>query len=235
MRKTMERYKINFNFFAPYRIIVDGNFLKKAADITLDIHNQLGHIFKEKIVLCTTKCIQNELKLFGRNFDHLLDKTNDMKRCYCEHQMSQEPSTCILKHIGVRNRLNYIVATQDDTLIESQNAIPRVPILHINSSSILNLLEESETTLNLIAKKESKKLQLTNSEAKNISDVKKEEKKTNFKILVNKIKKYKDAKGIKLTKKPAKGPNPLSMRKGSKKINKEKIQKALAKLKSKSE
>ena len=60
MRKAMEIYKINFGFFPPYRIIIDGNFLKKADDISLDLQDRLGHIFKEKIVLCTTKCVQNE-------------------------------------------------------------------------------------------------------------------------------------------------------------------------------
>ena len=128
-----------------------------------------------------------------------------------------------MKHIGNRNKLNFLVATQDGTLIESLNEVPRVPILHINSSSILNLLEDSDATTKFIAKKESKKLQLTESEKQDISSVKKEEKKTKFNNLVDKIQKYRNSLGVKLTKKPARGANPLSMKKNSKKINKEKL------------
>lgn len=66
--------------------------MKLAKDQNLNVQEKLGHIIKAPVVLCTTKCIQNELKLFGAQFDHLLQDTYNMKRLFCEHSMSLEPS-----------------------------------------------------------------------------------------------------------------------------------------------
>jgi U3 small nucleolar RNA-associated protein 23 len=222
MRKKLELYKTNFQFWSPYRIILDGNFLKIAADISLPIQDRLEKILQDKVVLCTTKCIQDELKLFGPKFQPLLDQTYEMRRLYCEHDLSLQPSLCIAKHIGNRNKDNYLVGTQDKSLEKTLNDVPRVPVVTLVNGSLLNILDPSERTLELIRKKEAKKFKLGEEEAMAVGEVRREVKEENYQRKLDKVRNYRNKLGVKVKVAKAKGPNPKSVKGGVKrKIKKE--------------
>lgn len=128
-RGMMQAYEINFDFRPPYQVIVDGNFLAMSRKIELDLDKKLYRLFKERTVLFTTKCIKEELRKLGLEFASSYNQACGMKTLKCHHDFFVEPSLCIEKHVGSRNKGNYIVATQDDKLISSLYEIPRVSTL----------------------------------------------------------------------------------------------------------
>ena len=71
-RQHLEFYEMHFGFRAPYKLLIDGNFLVKSEKINLNLSKKMHNIFKKKFILSTTKCIKNELKLVGSAVENSL-------------------------------------------------------------------------------------------------------------------------------------------------------------------
>ena len=51
-KKTIQYYKINFGFFEPFKVLLDGPFLKKCIDKKINSKVKLEKIFGGKCQLC---------------------------------------------------------------------------------------------------------------------------------------------------------------------------------------
>ncbi|KAJ1929754.1 hypothetical protein IWQ60_000906 [Tieghemiomyces parasiticus] len=88
---------------------------------------------------------------------HRLEKQGDKKlgeliaarrfeKWYCPHQIGRTETNCIIDCIGTHNKNRLAVAAQDANLRKRLRRVPSVPLLHINSYSILILEPMSEAT-----------------------------------------------------------------------------------------
>jgi len=50
-RKAIQFYRINFNFREPYKIILDGNFIKVSLDKKVELRTKLEKVLGGKILL----------------------------------------------------------------------------------------------------------------------------------------------------------------------------------------
>lgn len=50
-RKVIQYYRINFHFREPYKVIVDGNFVKVCVDKKVDIKHKIEKILGGKCVI----------------------------------------------------------------------------------------------------------------------------------------------------------------------------------------
>lgn len=110
--------------------------------------------------------------------------------------------------MGNRNQKNYLVATQDKSLEESLNGIPRVPILQLINGSILEMLDSSQKTKDLLTKRLNEKLKLDPQEEKELIEFRKETKEDNYQQKLKKVRNYRNKLGVKVHVKKAQGPNP---------------------------
>jgi len=215
-RSILETYEIHFQFSSPYKMICDGNFLARAIKINLDLKKKIGHIFKQKIQLVTTRCVQNELKLLGSDFDAVYQMADSLYTLKCFHDMAIEPSLCIQKHIGSNNKGQFLVGTCDMALVRDLDKIPKTPILTFVSSNVLEMRDPGPATLALLDKRDKNKFDVAKHEREEVEHAQKEEAELLKKRTIEKSKRIREELGIKL-KKPAIAPNPLSMLKKKKK------------------
>ena len=215
-RNRLNYYELNFGFHAPYNILLDGNFIARAHKIGLNLHKKFYSIFKKKVYLKTTKCVQHELNLLGSKFSEVQDEARRIRRAHCHHDMILHPSLCLMKHIGSQNKNQYIVATCDKKLIKELDKIPKVPIITFVSDNVVEVREPSYASRAIVEKKARNKLDPSAREKEVINRFNKELKESEIKKGIEKFRKNCNRLGVKIKKK-AKGPNPLScLKKGSK-------------------
>lgn len=217
-RNTLKFYEHNFGFHAPYKVLVDGNFLARCNKIGLNLEKKLYTIFKKKMMISTTKCISNELHLLGSEFTEVHEASKELYRQFCYHQVALQPSDCILKHVGSNNKPHYIIATCDKKLIKILDKIPKIPILTFVSDNVIEFRDPSKATMKLIEKKDEGKYEPSEREKVVIDEFKKKERIEEIKEKLEKLRKLRYKLGIK-AKKKAKGPNPLSCKKRKKNNN----------------
>lgn len=51
-RRNLTFYRINFNYFAPYRVLVDGTFIKACEDRKIDIKPRVEEWMGGKCLFC---------------------------------------------------------------------------------------------------------------------------------------------------------------------------------------
>ena len=130
-KKTLNFFKINFGFFEPFHLIIDGNFLSIILEKKLDIKGKLEKILKSTVFLQATNCGVNELSLLGDEFRGVYLQARKLMRIKCHIDSHIDPKSCIISLIGSKNDEKYMVATQDEELRKELREIPGVLIILI--------------------------------------------------------------------------------------------------------
>ena len=66
LRKVLHFYKMNFNIYDPYQILIDGTFAQEALKSKINLAEQIPKFFdKKKCQLLTTSCALHETKALG--------------------------------------------------------------------------------------------------------------------------------------------------------------------------
>ena len=115
-KKTLNYYKINFGFFDPFHLILDGNFLNLLVEKKMDLKDRLEKILKGAVFLQSTECIVYEVSLLGEDFRGTYIQTRKLSRIKCHTTEHKNPRDCILEIIGDKNEGKYMVGTQDEGL-----------------------------------------------------------------------------------------------------------------------
>lgn len=115
-KKTLNYYKINFGFFDPFHLILDGNFLNLLVEKKMDLKDRLEKILKGAVFLQSTECIVYEVSLLGEDFRGTYIQARKLSRIKCHTTEHKNPRDCILEIIGDKNEGKYMVGTQDEGL-----------------------------------------------------------------------------------------------------------------------
>jgi len=85
-RKKLQLYRIQFNFFPPYKVLIDGNFIQLALESKIHIVDQLTGVMQDKAVPMVTKCILRELEKLGKQMSGALKIAHGYKIVPCRHK-----------------------------------------------------------------------------------------------------------------------------------------------------
>lgn len=211
IRKSLRQYQFLCGIKAPYKIILDCNFIAMCTLMKVDLLERLPKFLQ------TTECTYfvtqsglDELKAVkdmeeaykvALQFPILFVKTKKTKEV-------AQVTTDILTLIGPLNKKQYFVATQELELRKKLRLIPGVPILYLNRS-VLVFEDVSPATLRRSRTEELTKLKLKKEEQEKVNLAYRNKMVSND--MRNKGEQDTSASGGGLQRKrAAKGPNPLS-------------------------
>jgi|UniRef100_K3WYS6 U3 small nucleolar RNA-associated protein 23 len=213
IRKALRQFHFLCGIKPPYKVLLDGNFVAMCMQMKVDIHERLPKFLQVKpheVQYFIARTALDELELLGdamrpafevaQSFTVVEGNPADNKT---DGDAPVDVSAVIRGIIGDRNDRKFIVATQEVELRKVLREVPGVPLVYLNRS-VLVFEDISRATLAIVRQEEKAKLaKLDENEKRKLDHVtegdgnNEEEKR-------------------RLTKK-AKGPNPLSMKKPTKK------------------
>ncbi|KAF1795764.1 PIN domain-like [Phytophthora cactorum] len=208
IRKALRQFHFLCGIKPPYKVLLDGNFIAMCLQMKVDVHERVPKYLQVKQHECefyVPRAALDELKTLGETTKEAYELAKSFKvaevydQSQDEKQETVDVSKSIQRIIGERNDRKFVVCTQEVELRKALRLVPGVPLLYLNRS-VLVFEEISRATLAI---------------------VRQEEKANMAKLDVNEKRKLEQMqegeKQQRLKKKRAKGPNPLSAKKSTKK------------------
>ncbi|KAL4161841.1 hypothetical protein PRNP1_002392 [Phytophthora ramorum] len=215
IRKALRQFHFLCGIKPPYKVLLDGNFIAMCMQMKVDVRERVPKYLQVKPHECeffVPRAALEELQMLGEATKEAYDlaKTFKVAEAYDLQQEdgNEAPvdvSKCIQSIIGDKNDRKFVVCTQEVELRKALRLVPGVPLFYLNRS-VLVFEEISRAT---------------------VAIVRQEEKANMVKLDVNEKRKLDQMQEgengeaqdeqQRLAKKRAKGPNPLSMKKASKK------------------
>ncbi|KAG1707357.1 hypothetical protein DVH05_026549 [Phytophthora capsici] len=212
IRKALRQFHFLCGIKPPYKVLLDGNFIAMCIQMKVDVQERVPKYLQVKSHECefyVPRAALEELKMLGETTKEAYDLAKSFKvaEAYDQDDSSDDKSVDVSKQIqsiiGEKNERKFVVCTQEVELRKALRLVPGVPLIYLNRS-VLVFEEISRATLAI---------------------VRQEEKANMAKLDVNEKRKLEQMQDgeenheeqQRLKKKRAKGPNPLSMKKSSKK------------------
>ncbi|KAH7492062.1 hypothetical protein KRP22_002451 [Phytophthora ramorum] len=215
IRKALRQFHFLCGIKPPYKVLLDGNFIAMCMQMKVDVRERVPKYLQVKPHECeffVPRAALEELQMLGEATKEAYDlaKTFKVAEAYDLQQEDGDEapvdvSKCIQSIIGDKNDRKFVVCTQEVELRKALRLVPGVPLFYLNRS-VLVFEEISRAT---------------------VAIVRQEEKANMVKLDVNEKRKLDQMQEgengeaqdeqQRLAKKRAKGPNPLSMKKASKK------------------
>lgn len=203
-RKVLTYYRVNFGILPPYKVLCDAPFIHVAPQRSIFLKEALPKLLSGAATPVVTRCILEELRTLGNDFS---EAAAFAKRCIrepCAHGATRKSaSECISAFLDKGNSSKLILATNDTDV--SLRAMEKcdIPIVNIANQTRLVLRKPTATAIeNTRHAREEKNTSLQGSDKALLAEI-------------NAKKPLKLKLGI-VRKRRAKGPNPLSMKKGKK-------------------
>ena len=143
-RKTLNYFGVVFGLRAPYRVLIDGNFLAVASRLQIEWLRLLPKLLQvppHSCYLHITECALAELEALGDGQRPAREEANKLSVMKCRrnhgHSLKTEPSECILQLVGAKNEGKWIVVTQDSELRSKLRLIPGTPIILVSSNVLV--------------------------------------------------------------------------------------------------
>ena len=95
LHKQVQQFKLYFGFKEPHKILIDGTFLRLAKLVNMNIFQKFQKITQGKNKLCTTRCIQEEMKLLGQPLEAALEESKTYMLLRCTHPYTLPAAQCI--------------------------------------------------------------------------------------------------------------------------------------------
>ena len=204
IRQTFETYVKHFNFEKPYKLLVDGNFIKTCLDLNYDYQQKLQSLFGKRAEFVTTKCVVNELKTLGPMLANTLLSAQKLKQVNCTHVEEYLPANfCLKAFVGYKNPHKVVLATQDDILHEFYDKTKALPLIHFFRGNILRIRDFTAITKDILERMNRKSSQIRTTELGNIKEERRKLREEEYAKKKQKIKKLKNNLCI-VTKKEAK-------------------------------
>jgi U3 small nucleolar RNA-associated protein 23 len=170
-RKTLSFFRLLFSIRAPFRILLDGNFLAQASRLKLEWRRLLPKLLDappELVHLHVSECVLAELESLGDVVGDALAEARELPLLKCRvkhgHSGTCEPGACAAALVGSSNEGKWCVVTQDSDLRNTLRRVPGVPILLI-SNNVLILEPPSAASRDKAASAEAPKSALRPEEA----------------------------------------------------------------------
>ncbi|EGG10615.1 uncharacterized protein MELLADRAFT_115493 [Melampsora larici-populina 98AG31] len=149
-RRTMQIYNTVFSFREPYQVIVDADFMITVMTQKIDLVSRLESVLGGKVKPMITQCTISHLINLAKEGNQIAQEAVNQSRSICErrkcnHWKTKESSIkCIEGIIGFKeNKLRYLIATQDfEFRTFLRKNVIGVPILYLNKSGLLLLEDE---------------------------------------------------------------------------------------------
>lgn len=214
IRKSLKFFQFLCGIKAPYKVLLDGNFIAMCIQMKIDIFDRVPKFLQTKeCKFFVPQAVLHELKLLGNEMSeaiklcrHFVILDHDGRDRDHDHDRV-DVSQAMLDLIGDSNAGRFIVATQEQGLRSALRKIPGVPIMYLNRS-VLVFEEISQVTLDL----KNSSSTLSKREAQQVTTAVEQMPSSTTVV----------ASGVPLLrrKRKAKGPNPLSRKK---KVGKPKV------------
>lgn len=154
-RKILKYYKINFKISAPFKVILDGNFIHAALKNSVFINEKIPKILNDQNCdILVPNIVLDELEKLGEPVKETLYQAQTFKKH--KYGNGSTPSEVILDIIGETNRHKFIICTQDVELRHQLQQIPGVPLIYMNKASFV-IEPPSRTSHAVTDKNEQKK------------------------------------------------------------------------------
>ncbi|XP_071964584.1 rRNA-processing protein UTP23 homolog [Antedon mediterranea] len=201
-RRFLSFYKNNYQFRAPYQILIDGTFTNMALQYKINLKEQIPKYIGEEVQLLTTNCAISEMENLGSKLYGAMSILKRFKVRKCAHHGKPVgASECLLSMLVDGNQHHYFIATQDPDLSNQLRKVPAAPLLYINFNAIV-LEKPSLVSQKTADNKLSNKLAPSTEEKDTLKKLKQ-------RFLPQ-------AERVRFKKKKPKGPNPLSVKKKKK-------------------
>lgn len=219
-RKTLKFYTINANLKAPYKIILDGNFLAATVQQKVPLFDRLHKLLQgSEFKIHTTRSALDELDaLPGEMFQEArqfgLDECEIIERCYIPGGAKKDsnPKQDIKALVRNNNTEGWFVATQDEDLSDKIRGYVNVPQLRLARAVLLLEAPSSASRKYALLEEKDKQMSgggtMTHDERELIVKMKDAERKD-----LEEKEQLADDVGQQRRKRKAKGPNPLSCKK----------------------
>lgn len=220
-----------FSMREPYQIIIDAEACREAIKRKIDFRESLSSILGGAVKLFTSPCVISELK-WGKKGNDQEKETKEMekegnyknkskfnrdnddgshfvaKRCEklrCKHYPSKSSQDCIFDLIhSTNNQCHYGIVAQNEQLRKNlEENVAGVPILHIYRG-LLMMNDPSTKTISAVKEREAKITKPADFEIKMLDKIS---------PMIHAV------SGPTYLRKKAKGPNPLSCKKPTVKID----------------
>lgn len=143
-RRTLEFYRLVFGVRAPFRVLLDGNFLAAAVKIKMEWARLLPKLLgvpPHLVHLHVTQCVMAELAALGEPAAAALAEARALPLLTCRakhgHGAECSPAECAARLVGRDNAGKWLVATQDAALRDALRAVPGVPLALISTNVLI--------------------------------------------------------------------------------------------------
>ncbi|GMF29648.1 unnamed protein product [Phytophthora lilii] len=214
IRKALRQFHFLCGIKAPYKVLLDGNFVAMCVQMKVDVRERVPKYLQVKPHECeffVPRAALDELRVLGEATKEAYELAKSFKvaEAYDQEQTQQDApvdvSKVIQSIIGEKNDGKFVVCTQEVELRKALRLVPGVPLIYLNRS-VLVFEEISRATLAIVRQEEKRNLaKLDVNEKRKLEQMQEGEQGEDH------------AEQQRLTKKRAKGPNPLSVKKPTKK------------------
>ncbi|KAL4110776.1 hypothetical protein PRIC1_002463 [Phytophthora ramorum] len=215
IRKALRQFHFLCGIKPPYKVLLDGNFIAMCMQMKVDVRERVPKYLQVKPHECeffVPRAALEELQMLGEATKEAYDlaKTFKVAEAYDLQQEDGDEapvdvSKCIQSIIGDKNDRKFVVCTQEVELRKALRLVPGVPLFYLNRS-VLVFEEISRATVAIVRQEEKANMVKLDVNEKRKLDQMQEGEKGEA-----------QDEQQRLAKKRAKGPNPLSMKKASKK------------------
>ena len=153
-RKILKYYKINYKIKAPFKVLLDGNFIHASIKNSVTINEKIPKILNDPTCdLLVPNIVLDELEKIGEPVKETLYQAQTFKKH--KYGNGSTPSEVILDIIGQTNRNKFVVCTQDVDLRHQLQKIPGVPLIYMNKASFV--IEPPSYASNRLTEKQEQK------------------------------------------------------------------------------
>ncbi|KAF0699345.1 Aste57867_10061 [Aphanomyces stellatus] len=204
IRKALRQFQFLCGIKPPYKVLLDGNFIAMCIKMHVDIAVRVPKFLQtDKCTYFVTRAVLDELKLLSDADGDMLAAYESARKFEVVESKTDDVTQAMLAAVGDRNDKKYIVATQETELRAQLRRVPGVPLIYLNRS-VLVFEDMSEATLKISRKDDLVKMAKLNDHEKRKLD-----------SITDRVVETQPEKKARLVKR-AKGPNPLSVKKGAK-------------------
>uniref|UniRef100_A0A1I8A7A1 rRNA-processing protein UTP23 homolog n=1 Tax=Steinernema glaseri TaxID=37863 RepID=A0A1I8A7A1_9BILA len=138
--KILTHFRYNHGYEPPLRVLVDGTFCKAALESKINLREQIPKYLGCEVDIYTTSCIVQELEALGKKLFGALNICKQFEKAHCPHKPAKTASECQV-HLARRSKRadlpKYIIATQQQSVLEKLRELGHVPALFIKFNAIL--------------------------------------------------------------------------------------------------
>ncbi|GMF44701.1 unnamed protein product [Phytophthora fragariaefolia] len=214
IRKALRQFHFLCGIKPPYKVLLDGNFIAMCMQMKVDVHERVPKFLQVKpheVEFYVPRAALEELKMLGDATKDAYELAQGFKVADARDELQQgadgapvDVSKGVQSIVGDKNDRKFVVCTQEVELRKALRLVPGVPLIYLNRS-VLVFEEISRATLAIVRQEEKA----------NMAKLDVNEKRKLEQMQVGDDEDHDEKQ--RLTKKRAKGPNPLSIKKPTKK------------------